>query len=231
MVRTITIGDIHGRDTWKRVDPEKYDRIIFLGDYVDSYSVEDGPMLANLRDIIRFKKIHPQKVILLVGNHEASYLFQSYRSTGYRESIAREVVFLLETNKHLFQSAWQAGKSLWTHAGLTQGFYEKNIRPMILEEDKALATTLYRLYNNNYPPIFEIGRERGGSRGNIGGPLWLDRTALLRDPLLGYHQVVGHTPVPSLYYHEPIKGDTSTSVTFCDCLEDGGNPFFECDIA
>jgi hypothetical protein len=229
-MQTITIGDIHGRDLWKTIDPFRYDRIIFLGDYVDSHTVRDEQMLINLRDIIRFRKTYPEKVVLLTGNHEISYLLERYRCSGYRPSIATEVVFLLKTYRALFSAAYQAGDYLWTHAGLRQDFYDKKIRPKILEEDENLEATLNRLFNARHAPVFEIGPQRGGSPRAIGGPLWLDRSALVRNPLRGYHQVVGHTPVPTLYYHQPYPDDPSTSVTFCDCLEYGDNSFYECEI-
>ena len=28
-MKTISIGDIHGKNVWKQVDPNKYDKIIF----------------------------------------------------------------------------------------------------------------------------------------------------------------------------------------------------------
>jgi predicted phosphodiesterase len=36
-MKTIAVGDIHGRDSWKRLaEQESFDQIIFLGDYFDS---------------------------------------------------------------------------------------------------------------------------------------------------------------------------------------------------
>jgi predicted phosphodiesterase len=34
-MKWITIGDIHGRDNWKSIDITQYDKVIFMGDYVD----------------------------------------------------------------------------------------------------------------------------------------------------------------------------------------------------
>lgn len=69
------IGDLHGRDWWKRkVETGDSDLNIFLGDYVDSYTVSDEQIINNLLDIIEFKKSYEDKVILLLGNHENSNL-------------------------------------------------------------------------------------------------------------------------------------------------------------
>ena len=41
-MKTIVIGDIHGRDVWKEiVFQEQADRVIFIGDYFDSFDI--GP--------------------------------------------------------------------------------------------------------------------------------------------------------------------------------------------
>lgn len=70
------IGDIHGESWWKELanDIDKIDLCIFLGDYVDSYTVSNEDMINNLLDIIQFKKDNSDKVILLYGNHEWNYL-------------------------------------------------------------------------------------------------------------------------------------------------------------
>ena len=46
MKKTIIIGDIHGRDIWKNiVAQEQADRVIFIGDYFDSFNIEVGDLL------------------------------------------------------------------------------------------------------------------------------------------------------------------------------------------
>jgi len=82
-----------------------------------------------------------------------------------------------------------------------------------------------------YEPLFEIGYERGGMRNEIGGPFWIDRHALLKNTLKGYHQIVGHTPVKTIKVFRPNPTtDPNTSVTFCDCIEHGDGSFYEIEI-
>jgi len=39
-MKTIFIGDIHGQDTWKKiVESENPDRVVFIGDYFDSFDI------------------------------------------------------------------------------------------------------------------------------------------------------------------------------------------------
>jgi len=228
-MKIITIGDLHGLGNWKNVDPEKYDKIIFLGDYLDSETVGDEDMVRNFTEIIAFKYERFDKVILLVGNHEVSYLDPRYRSTGWRPVLADIVVELLLNYSDVFKIAWQHGNYLWSHAGIHQGFYQQRILSEVTE-DESLSDTLQRLYERGYPPIFEIGYARGGSRKNTGGPLWLDKKLLIKKPMKGYHQVVGHTPVDTIKHYRPYPNDPDTSVTLCDCIEYGDGKMYEVEV-
>jgi predicted MPP superfamily phosphohydrolase len=226
-MRTISIGDVHGYDDWKRIRPDNYDIIVFLGDYVDSFFVEDKEMLNNLDEIITFKKNNPEKVKLLLGNHEISYLFAKYRATGYRKLISEDIRTRFEQNAELFQVAFQYQNFLWAHAGIQSEFYSLHIKPQVKEKDECLAFTLQRLYQEKYSPIFEIGAERGGVTNAIGGPFWLDANRIIENPLRGYHQIVGHTPVEFIQRISPFENDTDTSVTLCDCIEYGNRKFYK----
>jgi len=227
MIKTITIGDLHGRDRWKSVDPEQFDKIIFLGDYFDSFMVGDEAMLQNFAEIIAFKQEYFDKVVLLLGNHETSYLSSKYRSTGYRPTIADVVEKLLWSYMELFKIAWQKGPYLWTHAGVHQLYYDTRIVPEMVESDLNVADTLQRLYEAEFPPIFEVGEERGGRRGDIGGPLWIHKERLMGNPLRGYHQIVGHTPIRTVIHYQPREEDPDTTITFCDCIERGDEKLYE----
>ena len=230
-MKTVTIGDIHGKPDWKKVNPANYDIIIFLGDYVDSNTIEDEEMLDNLAEIVALKKRFPRKVKLLYGNHENSYLFRQYRTTGYRYDIAEQITTILSDNSGLFQVAWQYRNYLWTHAGIHSDFYNQKLASCVLQTDKSLAATLERLFSEEYRALFEVGYERGGwDEKMTGGPFWIDKSRLLKDPLRGYHQIVGHTPVETVEHYYPFEDDENTSVTFCDCIGFGDGSFYSLEI-
>ena len=104
MKKILTLGDIHGRDKWmfhthgsphefnhwmtmvengvpadaeefwKEMPYTQYDQIVFVGDYVDSFDISNVRILDNLKKILFFKKALPDKVVLLIGNHDIQYL-------------------------------------------------------------------------------------------------------------------------------------------------------------
>jgi hypothetical protein len=134
----ITIGDIHGFDTWKqaldywRPEEEKtlidqFDYIVFLGDYVDEFHLKDAQIYKNLLEIIELKKKYPEKVILLWGNHDIQYIFKGNECSGYRPSMYLQLNEIFTRHEKLFQLAFQIKNYIWTHAGLHRGWYMFNI--------------------------------------------------------------------------------------------------------
>ena len=90
-MEVLSIGDTHGNNVLERVKElvPKYDKIIFVGDYVDSFTLDNITINKNLIDLIEFKKENLDKVILLLGNHDLHYLYDEmiHRCTGYRPEV------------------------------------------------------------------------------------------------------------------------------------------------
>ena len=83
-MRTLVLGDIHGHDSWKSiVNKEDYDEVVFLGDYVDSFTLNAEVISKNLLDIIKFKEKMGDKCHLCYGNHDHSYYYGE-RCSGYK---------------------------------------------------------------------------------------------------------------------------------------------------
>ena len=79
----LVIPDIHGRTFWldKTNNISDYDKVIFLGDYLDPYPDENITVknaIENFKEIIQFKKNNMDKVVLLLGNHDLPYYSQKY---------------------------------------------------------------------------------------------------------------------------------------------------------
>lgn len=70
---TLVIADIHGRDIWKKIVDQNFDRVIFLGDYFDSFGIPGLVQLNNFEQICQFKKDQVtlgKEVTMLIGNHD-----------------------------------------------------------------------------------------------------------------------------------------------------------------
>ena len=221
-MKILTIGDLHGKDCWKNINPNKYDKIIFLGDYVDSFDINNLSMIANLKAIIKFKKDYPDKIVLLWGNHDVGYyLGQQYGCSGFRPEIYPDLHKLFSDNQNLFTFAYQIKRNLWTHAGVHANWYKHYFK--LFDTEKNLVLSLNKSFSHREKSLFMVGYKRGGSN-LIGGPLWLDISEGWKNPLKGYHQIVGH------HYTNDIKTNSisnKTSITYCDVLDTNDSLFYE----
>ena len=53
MKRTLVLGDTHGLSLWKQiVKQENPDRVIFIGDYFDSFDIPGVDQIHNFKEII-----------------------------------------------------------------------------------------------------------------------------------------------------------------------------------
>ncbi len=222
-MKILTISDLHGRTSWKEADFSAYDRVVFLGDYTDSFVVDDTTIFNNLSEIIQLKCRKPGKFILLIGNHDAQYLyFPHYRCAGFRAWAQPDLSRLFNKYETLFQVAHQESKYLFTHAGVTGKWLARLLKatghdPQAVTPAFGLAPLLNDL--NGQPLrkrniLFEVGPVRGGMD-SCSGPVWADRSETCADFLPGFHQVVGHTPINDITTY----GNEAGSITYTDVLE------------
>lgn len=216
----ITIGDLHGSSAWKQIDPGQWDKMIFIGDYVDSADYGPGEILDNLREIIGLKKDLPDKVVLLWGNHDLAYFYgghERHYSSGFRKAMLSDLFSIFTANRALFQASYQVKNYLWTHAGVVQRWFDTYIKDQVIPTDDNLSATLNRLFDAYYEPLFHSSVIRGGVYED-GGIFWAHSRETVEDPLRGYHQVVGHSRTyGGIVTARPFGA--GTSVTYIDCLE------------
>ena len=180
--RLIIIPDVHGRRFWRDAVKEHPDgNFIFLGDYLDPYpseEIEDKEAVQGLRDIIQFKKDHPEKVILLWGNHDLHYLYpDELLGWRYDADNAERNAHLFWDNQELFQIAHETeagGKRfLFSHAGVGRHWLEDNFPK--LDTDSVTAELLNDLVG--YPPFMsalgDVSFYRGGGK-LVGSMVWAD---------------------------------------------------------
>ena len=218
-MKHLIIGDLHGKDIWEEVDISSYDKIVFVGDYVDHWTLPDRFIYQNLRNIIELKRQNFENVELLLGNHDIQYLhYPHYLCSGFRPSMQRSLSFLFNENRDLFKVAYQRENFIISHAGITNKWYKdfKELRliQQIADEQDTVADLINKAENTSQRWILhQTGSSRGGE--GPGGITWADRKELIADMLDGYHQIVGHTVIPK---PEVVK-EIDKSATFIDVLD------------
>ena len=229
----IAIGDIHGRQNWKGIvnaEFDRVDRIIFIGDYFDSFNIPVLDQIENFKDLIQLKRDYPDKIILLTGNHDLHYISSvnehySGKSKRYDYIIEMDCVLPAIQDRSL-QLCHIENDFLFTHAGVTQTWLKETGLVSDLENLEQLLNDelYYRPGTFRFRHVHEMQLHNSRTGNNIWqGPLWVRPQSLLMDKILGYTQVVGHTEMLTILY-----GD---GVYFIDCLEenyylysDGVNP-------
>lgn len=75
----------------------------------------------NFLDILEFKYQYPDKVVLLIGNHDQHYFpLATSAGSGYNKVTASFVIPLFEANKELFKICHLMDNYLISHAGVSR---------------------------------------------------------------------------------------------------------------
>lgn len=192
--KVLIIPDVHGRPFWHyaRDYIDEYDKIIFLGDYLDPYSYEgitEEQALDEFKDIIQFKKNNMDKVELLIGNHDESYI---WLTPGYhcRHDYKREdeIHKLFNDNYKLFKTAHVIDKYLFSHAGI----YQEWLDTIHLELGDFLYSDI-SFWNGKSQFLDYVSSARGG-RDEISSCVWADIGDMYVNTLVkDYYHIFGHT--------------------------------------
>jgi hypothetical protein len=246
-MKILSLGDVHGRDSWmfqthgssyeynlwktavehgadplnyefwQEHDYTKYDKIIFVGDYVDSYDKSNEVILKNLQEIIYFKKALGDRVVLLLGNHDIQYIVPNEICSGFRGEMQYDLKEIFENNIHLFKIAHlekgaDGSKWLWSHAGVTSGWYEKDLlrtlknermrfRELLIEffqEEREVDEVINKAYDLQVKSLWNVDSHSGGMD-VWAGPVWVRPYIMNYWPLEGYNQIMGHTPQAAVW--------------------------------
>lgn len=226
-VRYLILPDVHGRGFWKNPVKEVLQgdgHIVFLGDFHDPYPWEfDSDDMGYLRrsvdqlkEIIDLKKQNPERITLLLGNHDCGYaISDDICSSRMDRSHRRELEKLFQENRELFQLAEEcdiAGKHfIFSHAGIHKGWVNQ-----VWGEDAqdARFNVVDQLNNawltNHYGIMYALGHYdnfRGWGGYEYGSPVWSDIrswTGVTPEESFGFH-IVGHTQLES---DSPVILDT-----------------------
>lgn len=207
MKKTLILGDTHGRSTWKlAIHQDKPDRVIFIGDYFDSFNIPGIDQIHNFKEIIHYKESNPQvEVILLIGNHDHHYFPEiGYTGTsGYQNKIAPSINQVIDENRHHLQMAYGFEDFLFTHAGVSPVFMDQ-----VFGEDswskESIIVDLNELFRYK-PKAFEFNGFDGSGDNTTQTPIWIRPRSLMavnknhkKGLKKDYIQIVGHTQMHKL---------------------------------
>ena len=206
-MKTIVIGDVHGRSLWKLIvnQEQDADRIIFIGDYFDSFDISGVEQIQNFKEIIEYKETSGKEVIMLVGNHDHHYYPEvGYTGTsGYQRGIAPSITQVVDENRQHLQMAYSFDEFLFTHAGVSPTFMDGEFG-----EEGWVEDNVVELLNDLFkykPKSFDFNGTDPYGDNTYQTPIWIRPRSLMavnkkHDKGLKkrYIQIVGHTQVKKL---------------------------------
>ena len=244
-INTLIIPDVHGRWFWREpvneVLAETDAHIVFLGDYLDPYPYEwDDPYIDEkllsidrFKEIIELKRTNPNRITLLLGNHDCGYCIgDDICSCRMDHRNRKEIESLFSDNEELFQLAEERdvnGKHfVLSHAGILKGWVklvwgEEDMNRdgfnVVNELNNAWLVSHYGILD----ALGDYDYYRGGWGGMYGSPIWSDIRAwekVTPDETYGFN-IVGHTQCDD----HPIIFDTiaDLDVRKAFYLDDEGN--------
>jgi len=206
-MKTLILGDTHGRSNWKlAIHQEQPDRVIFIGDYFDSFEISGVEQINNFKEIIQYKELNPQvEVVMLIGNHDHHYFPEvGYTGTsGYQAGVGHSITQVIDENRHHLQMAYGFGDYLFTHAGVSPVFLDR----VFGKDDwskESVVVDLNELFRYK-PKVFEFSGLDSSGDNTTQTPIWIRPRSLMtvnknheKGLKKDYIQIVGHTQMRKL---------------------------------
>jgi hypothetical protein len=129
-LKTLAVGDIHTKlwiiDEVEKLIP-KYDAVVFCGDYADDWGKEAPDSLATWEKLWRLQQDYPDKVKLVLGNHDFIYVNRTPSLQSGYNSIT-QLAINASPNKYL--KDWLLSLPIileidgvtFSHAGIAEGW-------------------------------------------------------------------------------------------------------------
>ncbi len=197
--KILIFSDVHHehQKAQKIINHESADVNVCLGDIWDSFYLNDNSDVIGACGFLN-EFLSKENSISCFGNHDVSYLYQSYYTSCSGWEPRKQKVIDEHFNRSLLPKikwfCW-VDDYLCTHAGLHPYF----LPPMIglnkeeitefLQKESQLAQKALEEKKQHW--FFGAGRARGGNQ-KRGGLNWLDWSYEF-EPIKEIHQIVGHT--------------------------------------
>lgn len=231
-MKTVVLGDTHGRSNWKLAinQEQPVDRIIFIGDYFDSFNIPGIEQIDNFKQIIQYKQNNPQvEVVLLIGNHDYHYFPEiGYNGTsGYQSGIAPSITQVIDENRYHLQMAYGFDNYIFTHAGVSPTFMDGEFGDEGWAKENVVSQ-LNDLFKYK-PKSFEFNGVDAYGDNTYQTPIWIRPGSLMsvnkkhkKGLKKDYIQIVGHTAMRRIDLEGSDKF-TGGRYYFIDTMEKSGD--------
>lgn len=200
--KRLVVSDLHSRPFYKSLLSNTEDKIIFLGDYGDPYSYEgydDDDTIETMYDIFSFAQDNPDRVVLLIGNHDIYYYKGVRGNARYNWALARQLEQIYQEFKDLFKVAYwdEETQTMFTHAGINKKWWDSLELPIdwTPKQIQDYLNNLLLTGDGEYNSLYEISRYRGGWNWN-GSCIWADvheHLVLKQNECMPFKQIFGHS--------------------------------------
>lgn len=219
----LIIPDVHGRQFWREpIETDNFKHIVFLGDYLDPYpreNITEEMALKEFTDILKVALSMPDKVTLLIGNHDANYWWKAGGGCRYSDQYDDIMHAAFRQYKDLFKLVHtiEVGDKtyVFSHAGVMEEWLHENDM-----DDVPYEALNVLLKQPTIGILDQVSWYRGGEDA-WPSPIWADlydyADATKRRE--GVYQIFGHTQCSApeitdewacLDCHKPFVLDTET---------------------
>lgn len=188
-MKVLAIGDIHAKTIWKDIidkESDKVDKIVFIGDYFDTFDDVSYPdQIENMNNILNLKRSNPNKYTILTGNHDIHYM-KGY--TEYCSGFNSRFKFIIDemltpaVEQNLMQMVDVIDDVVYSHAGVTKTWLSHRVESLDNINEYFKANPMLFKWNGYEPTGDDITQS----------PIWVRPNSLLQDRI-DNNQVVGHT--------------------------------------
>ena len=224
-MKITVVADSHGSAVplgIARMSLEKSDKIVFLGDFFDHGEKEYSEQKQNFLNVIDFKKQTQDKVVVLIGNHDANYILPDLRK--WQPEHAGEIENLILQNLELIDYACLEKKWLFSHAGFSEVWMMNQLGCNEVSEE--LIELLNTQFHNGIFTNLRFTGLSGYGDEVTQNPLWIRPDSLMKSAVPGVNQVVGHTEVPD---EQRIRMHGTDKIIFLDSEAEMRNVYAEID--
>lgn len=200
-MKILAVGDTHGDETPLSIAKDHIDeveKVIFHGDYADSFDSRWPQQKEVLEKILDFKFENSDKVDLLWGNHDHAYISDPHVS-GHQNTFAHDMREFFLKYLPYFQIISVYDKWIFSHAGVSGIWMERYLKNFAddgnLKTEPLKVDDINQVFAQKYWSVFDHLSLNPYGDSEEEGPLWIRPRALLHSGVTGYNQCVGHTEV------------------------------------